>query len=106
MNKYLPNENLIELIKSNARETSEARQMSRRLRELLGQRIRKIFLTLKKAAPNQLTQSELMRLTLCRNEYIQHLDELSEFSHRATRSRINYETYMMLYNARKIARRR
>lgn len=101
MKIYLPHETLIHKIQQFAESAREYRQVFRRLEQLLPDRL----LTLEREKRKLgLTASESQRAALVSPEYLDLVDELSEVGFQSFSSRIQYETHVMLVDARRSLR--
>lgn len=78
----------------------EARQVARRLADVLPARFRD--LRREHGGRHKIAHAERMALTDPR--YLQHLDELASLHAEARAARIQYETHMMLFEARRTLR--
>lgn len=84
-----------------SRKAVDARQVSTRLRDLMPARFRGICASYR-GTSKSVAQAE--RRTLADEKYILFLDELVETSSTAVYSRIQYETHLMLVQARQSLR--
>jgi hypothetical protein len=95
------NEQLVNRIKGFAQESLEHRQISRRLRDLLPTR----YHDLKYRYRGRLHSSaKAERAALIDASYKKHIEEFVEVNHIASQARIQYETHLMLLQARQTLR--
>lgn len=97
----MPQEKLSQETKAFAKNSLQNRQLSERLKALLPERLRMLH-----RKHNRLTRksSKSLRLALCDPEYIKFIEEYVDFSNQALENRINYETHLMLFQARQSIR--
>ena len=88
---------LSRLIKKFADHSYEARQVGRRLQQLMPTRLNHLKNTLSARAGKK-ARGE--RFALTSQEYLEHIEEVTDIRHQALSSRIQYETHLMLFNAR------
>jgi diaminopimelate decarboxylase len=102
MDLRMSRERLSRTIRLHAESGFEARQVAKRLIQLLPSRL----LTLKNRFSKRYNKRALSeRYALISDEYIDHLDEIAEIHHQAMSARIQYETHIMLFNARQTLNR-
>jgi len=97
----LPSERLSALIQKYGLEALQARQVARRLGDLLTQR----FHELKREHSRRLPGSPGERAALTDARYQTYIDEYCHVAHQSLVSRIQYDTHMMLVRARQSMRR-
>ena len=89
------------VLRDYSREAIENRQVSRRLKDLLPRRLKEIHNRHRSA---DRTAGAAERLALTDSTYLKHIEEVSEVSKSAHEARIQYETHMMLFEARRTLR--
>lgn len=99
LNLKILNERLNRLISGFANSAMEARQVSKRLNDLLPLRFGEIKRGYSRAKNGNAERQALTDLT-----YLSYLDELVEVSNRAREARVQYETHTMLFKARQTLR--
>lgn len=77
------------------------RQVHRRLEQLLPDRLHGVITSLRR---NGMTPSEAQRNAYVSEEFLAHVNELVEVAGTSFESRIQYETHMMLFEARRTLR--
>ncbi len=96
-----PHDDLIRCIKSFAQSNLESRQVARRLRDLLQTR----FAEIRQEHWQRLHHvARAERYALIDERYQQHISELVELTAQARLSRVQYETHLMLVQARQSLR--
>ena len=97
-------------IKHHSRHTMDARQVWRRLESLLPQRLKKIRIDLTTARAELLTAKKRKERhalhATASMEYAKFINEIVEVANEARIARVNYETYVMLFQARQSLRTR
>ena len=88
---------LISTIRAQAESGFEARQVVKRLQQLLPVRLKELKKRLARTH-GKMALSE--RHALISGGYIDHIEEVVEIHHQALQSRIQYETHIMLFQAR------
>lgn len=78
----------------------EITQVARRLSDVLPVRFR----AFKQKYGHQHPPAQAERLALADHEYIQHIEELATINAQARAARIQYETHLMLFEARRTIR--
>src|SRR5687767_5499545 len=108
-NLKILDERLKTLITRFGQEARESRQIARRLHDLLPRRFRE----LKRehaaehdhpGAARRRGGAVADRMTLTDERYLEHIDEMCAIQARAREARIQYETHMMLFEARRSLR--
>ena len=97
----VPPERLSALIQKYGLEALEARQVAKRLGDLLTQR----FHDLKREHSRRLPGSPGERAALTDSRYLEYVDEYCNVAHQSLVSRVQYDTHMMLLKARQSMRR-
>lgn len=97
----MPAERLSALIQKFGQEALEARQVARRLGDLLTQR----FYDLKREHSRHLPGSPGERAALTDSRYQDYIEEYCHVAHQSLVNRIQYDTHMMLLKARQTLRR-
>ena len=97
----IPHEHLIRLISRHGESAIRSRQVTQRLRTLLPERFQKVKLDLQASS---MKPSAANRLALIDAQYQAFINELVDMSSQALMSRIQYETHMMLLEARRCLR--
>lgn len=100
LNRRIPNEELIRLIKEQSFTYREAGQIARRMKDLLPEQLKK----LKRLHHKQCKAAAAERKALVDPEYQQSIEEYVNLIEQAQRSRILYETHKMLFQARQSLR--
>ncbi len=77
------------------------RQVHRRLEQLLPDRLQGVISSLRRKG---MTPSEAQRNAYVSDEFLSHINELVEVAGTSFESRIQYETHMMLFEARRTLR--
>lgn len=101
MDTKLHPERLFALIHKFGAEAQEARQVARRLGDLLLVR----FQTLRREHAKQGVGAAGERAALLDERYLAYIDEYCEVAHKSLMSRIQYDTHLMLFKARQTLRR-
>lgn len=96
---HLTDQRLHSLIGRYAAEAVDAKQISRRLRALLEARLKELIRA--HATSAGCTQARAERLALVDPRYLNYVNELVLLSGQAARARIQYETHLMLHQARR-----
>lgn len=103
-NWTLHHTDLMDRITAAGRKAAESRQISRRLVELLPLRLRDIKSRYRRRYDDwSATRAE--RLALSDAEYIGYVEEVALLKHQAISARIEYETLMLVFEARRSLRR-
>lgn len=92
---------LIQRIQRFGASAREHRQVYRRLEQLLPDRLQGIIHTFKRKG---MAPSEALRNAYVSEEFLAHVDELVDVAGASFESRIQYETHMMLFEARRTLR--
>jgi hypothetical protein len=100
-NRSILHDRLLVLLRDFSREAIESRQIGRRLRDLLPQRLKRIHARHRALAR---TSGAAERLALIDSDYLEHLEEISLVTQSALEARIQYETHLMLFEARRTLR--
>jgi hypothetical protein len=102
LNPFSSQENLIRNIKHFGRIARESRQVMKRMVELLPNRLR----SLKNSQHTDgITRSKAERLALTHDSYKQEVQRYLHIYKNGVEARIQYETHMMLFEARRSLRR-
>ena len=101
MNLRMMHEQLVQKIQQFSHDSQEHRQVYKRLTQLLPDRFRKMV-NAKKA--QGLAGSECARAVLVSDELLAHLQEISHVGATSLEARIQYETHVMLIDARQSIR--
>lgn len=96
----MPQELLIHKVHQFGKEAAEMRQLAQRVRELFPEKLRK----LQRECPN-LAGARRDRACLVDQRYLDSVQELVELRMRATYLRMQYESHLMLYQARQSLRK-
>lgn len=99
MNLQLSHEMLVKRIARNAGVSLECRQVAKRLRELLPTRLQTL-----KERYRDLTAARAQRQSLVDPDFVAHVEELVTMRHNALEARVQYETHVMLVQARQTLR--
>ena len=103
MNRVLSYEQLSLLIRKYARFGIESRQVAQRLGRLLPEQLKQLQKQRAKEDPSSgLTYA--MRVALGSEEYVEQISRLSDMAYQAHAARIQYETHLMLVEARRTMR--
>lgn len=102
MDLRMSKERLQRRIREQAELRFEARQVFRRLKQLLPTRLKALKYALAKTH-RKMALSE--RYALVSSEYLSYIDELTEVLHQAQAARVQYETHLMLIQARQTLNR-
>lgn len=98
----MPHEKLLRVIQRESQRALNSRQVARRLESLLPKRFREICRALRgqvaKAAAAE-------RLALCDDSYLNFVEEFVSIQGEAIAGRVQYETHMMLFEARRTLRK-
>jgi len=97
----IPHEQLVKIIQTQARLAIENRQVAQRLDRLLPSRLA----ATKRGLTKGNSASTALRLALIDDDYIKHIEELAHLKGAAHHARIQYETHLMLIEARRSLRR-
>jgi hypothetical protein len=97
----LPSERLSHLIHQYGLEALEARQVAKRLGDLLMQRLQ----DLKREHARRLPGSPAERAALTDSRYLAFVDEYCNVAHQSLFNRVQYDTHLMLLKARQSLRR-
>lgn len=87
---------LYDAIRVNASKLMDARQVAKRLRDLLPARLNKLQKSYRQSNPSAVS----LRYALISNEYKDYLEELVQVNAEALHCKVQYETHMMLLHAR------
>lgn len=100
-------EKLLRCIQRHAQETMAARQVARRLETLLPRRLKEIERTHRNEVgrPKPMLASQAQRIALCDPTYLSFVEEFLKLNGDANYGRIQYETHMMLFEARRSLRK-
>lgn len=98
----MPHELLIRKIHTFAERNTHARQVSKRLYGLLPERFRSFK---QKCKTPDINAGKAERLALLDPGYVMHLEEYLNIKYDAISARIQYETHMMLFEARRSLKR-
>jgi hypothetical protein len=112
MNKAILNDRLMRLISRFGQNAMEGRQVARRLDALLPQRLRElksehgctVRARRESSGGRESVQSRAERLALTDPRYLAHLEELAAIQSEAVAARVQYETHVMLFEARRSLR--
>lgn len=96
-------EQLVKRIQQFARDAREHRQVYLRLSQLLPDRVK--ALTSEKKTSGR-GSSEAARDAFASSEFVAHIEEIVQFGAASREARIQYETHLMLIDARRTLRRR
>lgn len=102
LNLKIFHDHLIQNIRRFGQESREARQVYRRLHQLLPDRI---YLIAKSKGGSYPSGAKNMRLALASEEIHQLINEIVEVGANSLEARIQFETHMMLIDARRTLRR-
>lgn len=94
-------DNLIQRIQRFGANAREYRQVYKRLEQLLPDRLGGIISKLRSTG---LTSSEALRKAYVSEEFVSHINEIVDMAGVSLESRIQYETHMMLFEARRTLR--
>ena len=95
MNIHCTHRELIRTIQESASQARDARQVKRRLRSVLPARLQDL------TRRGDSTVARAQRVALTDPRYQSYLEEIAEIGHQSLASRVNYETHMMLHDARR-----
>jgi len=95
-------EKLIRSIQRFAQEAMNARQVARRLESLLPLRLKEV----ERRFRGEIPVAEAQRKALCDKTYLDFVEEYSAIHGDAITGRVQYETHMMLFEARRSLRKR
>jgi hypothetical protein len=101
LNIYAHNESLAHKIRYFGRVARESWQVSKRLGNLLPDRLRSI----KYSQGPEMTRSKAERVALLDEHYQKSVNEYLEMYRNGVEARVQYETHMMLYQARRSLRK-
>ena len=101
MNLRMMHEQLVQKIQQFSHDAQEHRQVYKRLTQLLPDRFKQMVATRKAGG---LGASECARAVLVSDELIAHLQEISKVGATSMEARIQYETHVMLVDARQSIR--
>ncbi len=102
MKRYFDRDSLIQKIQQFAALARDHRQISKRLEQLLPDRLTDVARAQRQRGASP---SEAMRKALVSEEYISCINEVVEVSNQSIESRIQYETHLMLFEAKKSLRK-
>lgn len=100
INPKIDTQRLIEATLRFGKHSRETNQITRRLSAILPDRLQ----TLKLEYQREHAASRAERLALCDDRYVGYIDELVTINAEARFARIQYETHMMLFEARRSLR--
>jgi hypothetical protein len=101
MQRSILHDRLISLIRGYGAKAAEHRQVARRLRALLPER----FKAINSQHRRRLTSAaDAERAALIDSDWINHVEEVVAITHAATHARIEYETHLMMFEARRSLR--
>ena len=100
INLEIDTERLVQAIARFGRTTRETRQVASRLAEVLPSRLR----TIKQSFAHWSSLALAERLALTDENYLEHIEELTNLNAEARRAHIQYETHLMLFEARRTLR--
>ncbi|MEY4631069.1 MAG: hypothetical protein RIQ81_1189 [Pseudomonadota bacterium] len=97
----MPHEKLLRVIQRESQRALNSRQVARRLESLLPQRLREIS----RAKRGQVGKAAAAdRMALCDESYLNFVEEFVSIHGEAVAGRVQYETHMMLFEARRTLR--
>ena len=99
MNTQIPHEKLKALIKVSLKKTVESRQVSKRLSKLLPQLLSKVESGIIRSDKKQ-SKGSIARQALQSEEFQNYVQELIDMRHQTLLSRVQYESNLMLFQAR------
>jgi len=105
LSRAILHERLLAVIRAFGSRAAEHRQVARRLRALLPERLKSLHRAHRGAADSESSSARAERHTLIDPTWLAHVEEVVAMSHSATLARIEYETHMMLFEARRSLRR-
>lgn len=100
-NRAILHDRLLHCLREFATTATESKQVSRRLRDLLPLRYREI---LSRYRPQAQSVAAAERAALTDKAYLAHIDELISVASSFHEARVQYETHMMLFEARRSLR--
>ncbi len=89
---------LIRMIQAFGVSARDHRQVQKRLEQVLPDRLKQIIFAKQK---DHGRGSQAMREALVSDEFLKHVDELVDVSHKSRHARIQYETHLMLFECRR-----
>ena len=98
---HIPQEKLLEEIRSHLRRAIDSRQVARRLKELMPSRL---FSIRGRYLSQSLSRTKALRQALLDKDYLKLIDEYVEVSASAHLLRVEGETRLMLHQARQTLR--
>jgi hypothetical protein len=98
----MAHEKLIRSIQRHAQSAMNARQVSRRLEALLPLRLKEV----ERRFRGNIPAAEAHREALCDKTYLDFVEEYASIHGDAILGRVQYETHMMLFEARRSLRKR
>ena len=101
INRSILHDRLLQVLRDFSKDAIESRQVSRRLKDLLPRRLREIHSQHRTLARSS---GAAERLALTDATYLAHLNEVTQVSEAAHEARVQYETHMMLFEARRTLR--
>jgi len=101
-NRAILHDRLLNVLRDYSRDAIESRQVGRRLRDLLPRRLREIHRKHRELARSS---GAAERMALTDADYLSHIEEIANVTHSALEARVQYETHMMLFEARRTLRR-
>ena len=102
----MPHEKLIRAIQRFAQATMNARQVSRRLEKLLPARLKAVEGHFRRESVVRAPAAVALRQALCDPTYLGFMEEYAAIHGDAVAERVQYETHMMLVEARRSLRSR
>lgn len=98
----MPHEKLIRVIQRESQRSLQSRQVARRLESLLPNRLKEV----ERGLRGQVAKVAVaQRMALCDASYLGFVEEFVTIHAEAIAGRIEYETHMMLFEARRTLRR-
>lgn len=101
MNLHLLQDTLIQAIQKFGSAARDYRQVSQRLKQLLPDRLEELVRDRRRRG---LSPSEATREALASQEYVTRIEEITTVAAESFESRVQYETHMMLFEARRSLR--
>ena len=96
MKTTIPQEHLANIIRENGQRWKELQQVCHRVEELLPERLMGLKLSLAGSAKG----SAALRQALCHSQYNSHLEEVADLKRECLSAKIQFETHLMLHQAR------
>jgi uncharacterized membrane protein YheB (UPF0754 family) len=103
MNRWMSNEKLINKIQEYGFAARDHRQVYKRLSELLPQRL-KTMSNDQMRSDDDGTKADSLRSALVSEDYLSSIDEVINVFHQGLEARVQYETHMLLFEARRSLR--